>query len=281
MDRKSEMNARAWDRIADSYFDEISSPFRHPEVISPLLGFLDSLPDKHRMAVADLGCGIGNLLPFLADRFGSVTAVDFSTRMLRRARQNCGRENIRFVRRSMLDLSCFKDQFDVAIVVNSVLSPQLDEVDRILASIAATLKPSGTLVGVFPSMESVLHEAVCVIEQERGRGYPEQQAIRRARRILGPNRYDFLLGVFTDGADRQKFYYSFELRKRLQSAGFRKIQLGKLLYREEPRTWDWLVRATAGARVHSGRSSEYLDKHPSAGTYKRGAHPEVPLTALS
>ena len=35
-----------------------------------------------------------------------------------------------------------------------------------------------------------------------------------------PRRYDFISGVYTEGADRQKFFYSFELRRRLRSAKF-------------------------------------------------------------
>ena len=76
-------------------------------------------------------------------------------------------------------------------------------------------------------------------------------------RLIGPRRYDFVSGLFTEGADRQKFYYSFELRRRLQAAGFKNIQFGKVLYpwtedhawfnfSGEPRMWDWFVRATVG-----------------------------------
>lgn len=245
------MDARSWDRIADSYFDEISSPFEHPRIVNPLLDYLDALPGRERMTVADLGCGIGNLLPFLCERFREVVAVDFSAKMLRRARRNCAHKNVRFVRRSILDLSCFADRFDVVVSVNSVLSPRLDEVDRALASMASTLKPGGTLAGIFPSMESVLYESVLAVENQRDRGVPQEQAIRRARR-MAPGRYDFVLGLFTDGDDRQKFYYSFELRKRLQRAGFRGAQFGKVLYPAatgQPRTWDWFVRANAAKRT--------------------------------
>jgi len=248
------MDASAWNRIADRYFEEISSPFEGERVVNPLLDFLDALPGRERMRVADLGCGIGNLLPFLSDRFAEVVAVDFSSKMLQNARRRCSRHNVSFYQRNLTDLAAFKESFDVIVSVNSVLSPQLDKIDGMFDEMAGTLKAGGILAGVFPSMESVLYEGLLVVERERERAASEQKALRRARRIVSPGQYDFLLGIYRDGDDWQKFYYSFELRKRLQRAGFKGIQLGKVLYpwqadgaeafSSEPKTWDWFVRAT-------------------------------------
>ena len=82
------MDAQSWDQLSTTYFDQISSPFEQ-EVVNPLLSFLDGLPDRDKLTVGDLGCGIGNLLPFLSERFHRVVAVDFSNGMLRRARLRC------------------------------------------------------------------------------------------------------------------------------------------------------------------------------------------------
>ena len=248
------MNAQTWDQLATTYFEEISSPFEQ-EVVNPLLAFLDALPGREELAVADMGCGIGNLLPFLAQRFRTVAAIDFSSGMLRQSRARCPQENVAFHRRSLANLAPFRGQFDVAVAVNSVLSPSLSEIDRILHQIASTLKPGGTFAGIFPSMESVLYEGVLMLEKEREEAETEELARKRVNRRIGPRRYDFISGVYTEGADRQKFFYSFELRRRLQSAGFRNIQFGKVLYpwsedhawfnfSGEPRMWDWFVRAS-------------------------------------
>jgi SAM-dependent methyltransferase len=248
------MDARAWDRIAEVYFEEISTPFQ-AEVKNPLLDYLDALPDRQKMTVADLGCGIGNLLPFLADRFKKVVAVDFSPKMLRAAQLNCPHHNIQFCRQSLTDLSVFSGQFDLAVTVNSVLAPNLDTVDQILREMAASLKPGGILAGIFPSMESVLYEGVLILDREREQSENEEEALKRAQRKVRRNRYNFIAGFYTEGDDRQKFYYSFELRRRLQKAGFKGIQLGKVLYpwyaedgdeafAGEPKMWDWFVRAT-------------------------------------
>ena len=48
-----------------------------------------------------LGCGIGNLLPFLAGRFRKVAAVELSSGMPRQARARCPRENLDFYRRAL------------------------------------------------------------------------------------------------------------------------------------------------------------------------------------
>src|SRR5215467_1345798 len=124
------MDAQSWDQLSTTYFDQISSPFEQ-EVVNPLLSFLDGLPDRDKLTVGDLGCGIGNLLPFLSERFHRVVAVDFSNGMLRRARLRCSTDNVVFYRRSLANLSHFRGQLDVAVAVNSVLSPKLSEVDQI------------------------------------------------------------------------------------------------------------------------------------------------------
>ena len=246
------MDAQAWDRIAGSYFEQINTPFQ-AEVINPLLDYLDGLPGREKLTVADLGCGIGNLLPFLAERFQRVVAVDFSPKMLCAAQENCTHENVQFCRQSLTDLSVFQEQFDVAVTVNSVLAPSLDVVDQTLREMAATLKPGGMLAGIFPSMESVLYEGGLILDRERERTGNEEQALRRAQRKAKRSCYDFIAGLYTEGEDRQKFYYSFELRRRLQKAGFRGLQFGKVLYpwheedgdvlfSSEPRLWDWFVR---------------------------------------
>lgn len=251
------MDAQAWDQLADVYFEEISTPFQ-AEVKNPLLDYLNALPGREAMTVADLGCGIGNLLPFLSDRFKRVVAVDFSSKMLRSAQLNCPQGNIEFCRQSLTDLSVFRGQFDLAVTVNSVLAPSLGTVDQILREIAASLKPAGLLAGIFPSMESVLYESILILDRERQQSRNEEEALRRTQRKVRRSRYDFIAGFYTEGENRQKFYYSFELRRRLQKAGFRGIQFGKVLYpwyeedgseafEGEPKLWDWFVRAAAPA----------------------------------
>src|SRR5947209_1137685 len=95
--------ASAWSRAAKSYEEDFIDPYRS-EVRSPLAMALTKLADgRHKMA-ADLGCGIGPLLPALSKHFQHVYAVDFAEGMLKRAREKCAAlSNIEFVERPLTD----------------------------------------------------------------------------------------------------------------------------------------------------------------------------------
>src|SRR5262249_45005979 len=109
-----------WSRAAKSYEEDFVDPYG-PKVRSPLVKTLRRLADPANKTVADLGCGIGPLLPFLAEHFRHVFAVDFAEGMLERARQRCqGLTNIEFLARPLTDLSPLVGQIDVAVAVNSL-----------------------------------------------------------------------------------------------------------------------------------------------------------------
>src|SRR4051812_26721102 len=94
-----------WSRAATNYEQEYIDPYR-PEVRSPLLKAFQRLKESPQKVAADLGCGIGPLLPVLAERFRKVFAVDFAEGMLGRARERClGLANIEFLQRRLTDLS--------------------------------------------------------------------------------------------------------------------------------------------------------------------------------
>ncbi len=246
------MNSQAWDLISKNYFSEIVSPFQEG-VINPLFKNLEKYPGKGSKTAADLGCGIGNLLPFLCPRFKKVWAVDFSKGMLRKARQKANFKNVNYLKRSMLNLEYLKGKLDVAVAVNSVLAPSSIEIDQMLEQIRATLKPGGCFMGVFPSMESILYHGTLLFDQELERGQGELKATQNAKRRLERTKYDFVSGLYTESGQTQKLYYGFELRKRLKRAGFSNVRLGKVLYpwdtvgdfedfSGEPMMWDWFVR---------------------------------------
>ena len=110
------MDAQAWDRIAGDYLGHIVSPFDRG-ISNPLFDQLLAIRCAHRKTVADLGCGVGMLLPFLSKRFRKVAAIDFSAGMLRRARRKVRATNVSFRRADMTDLSRFRERFHVTAVL--------------------------------------------------------------------------------------------------------------------------------------------------------------------
>jgi SAM-dependent methyltransferase len=253
------MAARDWDRIAADYFGEIVSPF-HAGVPRVLVRALDAVPDARRKTVADLGCGMGLLLPALAARFRRVLAIDFSPAMLARARAACRQPHVCVERADLADLSAFAGRLDVAVTVNAVLTPDPDRIDRIFGELRRVLRARGLLLGVFPAMEPILYQGYLIHERERRSHAPERARLRTSR-ILERGRYDFVHGTYREEKRAQKFFYAFELRHRLRRAGFRRLRLGRVTYPwgdavsgyesfpGEPPMWDWLVRAEASAAV--------------------------------
>jgi SAM-dependent methyltransferase len=247
------MVAHDWDRIASDYFTEVVSPFEEG-VPRRLLRVLDELAEPERKIAADLGCGIGTLLPTLATRFHRVLGIDFSPLMLARARAACRARHVSLHRADLAELGRFRQRLDVAVTVNAVLTPDSERLDRIFAGLRGVLRADGELVGIFPAMEAVLYQGFLIHERERQRVDPAQ-ARRRTSRLLERASYDFVHGTYSEGAHVQKFFYAFELRARLRRAGFTRVRLGRLTYPwrsgvgryetfpGEPPMWDWLVRA--------------------------------------
>ena len=246
------MRARDWDRVAADYFGEVVSPLA-AGIPRALARALDAIAEPERKTVVDLGCGIGTLLPPLAARFGRVVGVDFSAAMLARARRTCRARNVAFRRADLAELRALHGTVDVALTVNSVLTPDAERLDRVFAELAAVLRPGGVLLGIFPSMEAILYSGFLIHERARRR-----TSAARARAlttiVLERAKYDFVHGTYREAARAQKFFYAFELAYRLRRAGFRRVRIGKVFYPwdavggyerfpGEPPMWDWLVRA--------------------------------------
>ncbi len=240
--------------MAADYFEAVVSPLRDG-VPAPLLRVLDAIPRARTLVAGDLGCGTGTLLPALAERFRRVEAIDFSPAMLTRARARCRQRHVRLHRADLADLRKFHGRLDVAVAVNSVLTPDADRLDRIFAELARVLRPGGTLVALFPPMEAILYQGFLIHERERRQN--PAGARTRTSRILERAKYDFVHGTYSEGDGAQKFFYDFELRHRLRRAGFRRIRIGRVPYAwgdavggyesfpGEPPMWDWLVQAGA------------------------------------
>ncbi|MFH1637185.1 MAG: class I SAM-dependent methyltransferase [Candidatus Woesearchaeota archaeon] len=240
------MQPKEWDRIAPRYFDVLDSPFAEG-VTNPVYKFLRQIKGKRQMTAIDLGCGIGNFLPYLARRFKRVIAVDFSPKMLELAKGNCSRfKNIEFVEQDISNMKQFHDAADVAVAVNSIIMPSLEANNKAFQEAFNVLKSPGYFLGVFPSINSDLYRAMLTFEREFEETGNEKQAIRNTHLIIGSRDYDFLTGHY-ENEGKQKHFYKFEVEYKLKRLGFKNVKYEKVLYpwsmaperfEGQPKLWD-------------------------------------------
>jgi SAM-dependent methyltransferase len=251
---------RQWSRAAARYDDLFLDPFR-PGVENPLLDAIQAVPDPASKTVADLGCGTGPLLPHLVGRFGRIVALDFAPAMITKARKRLEAANpgqdVTFLVRKMADLDDLAGTLDVAIAVNSIVMPDVREIDRTLRAIRASLKPGGVFLGILPAMDAIHYHTMLLNDEALDRGLDVEDAERHAAFQGEHHFYEFAFGRFAFQGLRQKFWQPFEAEHRLAKAGFSQIELTKVLYpwdetitggptfADYPRSWDWSFRAIA------------------------------------
>ncbi len=244
-----------WSKAAQSYETDFIDPYR-ADVSNPLPEALQALAGP-RKSVADLGCGIGPLLPSLAELFGVVYAVDFAEGMLERARARCaGLKNVTFLQRSLTDLSSLAGKLDVAVAVNSLVLPEIPDLEKALNQIHATLRPGGHLLAILPAMDAVHYYTMLLLDRALAAGLPLAAARQNAAEHGEHALYDFAFGQFRYQGLEQHFWQPFEVRHRLRRAGFRKLRLARVLLsweqfacghdlQKQPPPWDWFVQAQA------------------------------------
>jgi SAM-dependent methyltransferase len=249
---------RSWSRHASRYDELFLDPYG-PGVQNPLWEALAAVPGAARKTVADLGCGTGPLLPYLAQRFERVIALDFAPRMLDLAADRLGPETaprVTFLERPMHQLDDLAGRLDVAIAVNSLVMPDVRVVDCTLKSIRAALRPGGLFLGIVPSIDAICYHLMLLTEHALDQGYLPREAQRLAALHAERRHYDFAFGQFRYRGLHQKFWRPFEIEYRLSKAGFASISLAKVLYPWDenlaggdtlaghPPSWDWFFQAS-------------------------------------
>jgi len=247
------MNERQWDSCAKEYHDLIISPFQK-NARNPIYTDIKKIKNKGRKVLIDLGCGRGDLLPFVKG-FKKIYAIDFSKKMLDFARKRHNSRNVKFIKYDARKLSKLNINADLVIAANSILHPDITDVKKTFSEVYKCLKSKGRFIGVFPSMDSVLHNSMLVFEKEYEKYGNEKRALRNARRKSETNKYVKTIGIYDDDGERQKFYYEVELLRRFRDAGFKQIKIKKVIYpwgkesgdyddfHGEPEMWDWYVNA--------------------------------------
>lgn len=111
---------------------------------------LNQMGLKPGMTVADVGTGIGYMLPFLSKRVGPeghVVAEDIQDDFLAMARQTADNQNltnVSFVKGTTTDPNLPPDGVDIVLVVDAY--HHFDYPEKMLAAIYKSLRPDGRLV---------------------------------------------------------------------------------------------------------------------------------------
>lgn len=246
-----------WNQAAGSYEEDFIDPYRSQQD-NPLLTRLQNFGSAGARVVADLGCGIGPLLPFLASHFAVVYAVDFAPRMLDRARQRCGNlTNIQFLQQPLTDLTPLHGQLDVAVSVNSLIMPDVRQLEKSLQEIRTCLRPGGKLLAILPAMDAIHYCTMLLLDWALESGKPLDVARKNAAHHGEHELYDFAFGQFHYKGLEQHFWQPFEIPYRLRRAGFQRIRKTKFPLSWDqhacgkefasrpdlPPPWDWLVQA--------------------------------------
>jgi SAM-dependent methyltransferase len=243
-----------WSKAAAIYEREFIDPYRDA-VRSPLHKVLERIANRANKTVADLGCGLGPLLPFLSARFGRVIAIDFAEGMLARARERCiDVTNVEFQQRSLTDLTALADCLDVAVAINSIVMPDVAEQEKALSQIRCSLRPGGIFLGILPAMDAVHYYTMLLVDRALASGKPLEMARKNAAHHNDHELYDFAFGQFRFQGIEQHFWQPFEIRYRFRRAGFGSVKLKRVwldwkqfscsrdLLRYPP-PWDWFVLA--------------------------------------
>ena len=246
--------AQEWSKAAEIYEREFIDPYREA-VRSPLHTVLNQVLEPAKKTAADLGCGLGPLLPFLAKRFGKVIGIDFAEGMLARARERCaGIENVEFQKRSLTDLESLAGSLDVATAVNSIVMPDVAEQEKVLVQIRRSLRPEGVFMGILPAMDAVHYYTMLLVDRALALGKPIEMARKNAAHNNDHECYDFAFGQFRFQGIEQHFWQPFEIRYRFRRAGFGSVKLRRvwldwkqfscekdLTHYRPP--WDWFFHA--------------------------------------
>jgi SAM-dependent methyltransferase len=242
-----------WSAAAASYETEYIDPYL-PDIRNPLKQTLRRLGDPRGKVVADLGCGIGPLLPLLAEHYRKVFAVDFAPGMLQRAREAAAAHaNVVFIEASLAALE-LPEAVDVAVAVNSLVMPDVRDLDRSLQRIGAVLKPGGYFLGIVPAMDAVHYYTMLLLDRALAAGKPPTVARKNAGHHADHAYFDFAFSQFNYQGLNQHFWQPFEVRYRFRRAGLRLRRLRKLHLswlqfgggaelQRYPAPWDWLFLA--------------------------------------
>jgi len=128
---------RFFDRCAQNWDEEM---IRNDDIIATIL---DNAGVKEHMDVLDVACGTGVLFgDYLKRNVSSVTGIDISPEMIKRARRNFPDENIALICDD-IETAKIDRSFDVVMVYNAF--PHFPDAEALIKKLSQLTKPGGKL----------------------------------------------------------------------------------------------------------------------------------------
>lgn len=246
------MDERYWDQLAPSYRAQV-----HNSLLADRDGVIERWLDEFaapRKAAVDFGCGVGNYLAALSNRFKLIHALDHSARLLDQAR--AAHRDLNNIMYRKADLS--KPLRDwkrphVGICMNVLIAPDHELRSAMVKTMHQALAPGGHLLAVVPALESALYTDVRLVEWSMRDGMTHARALRDGLRgepgVIGP----LASGVIDRGGVPTKHYLCEEAVLMLRQGGFEVEVADKVEFAwsaefidpprwlRDPYPWHWLL----------------------------------------
>jgi len=232
------VNRKRWATLAEVFEDQVSDV-----TASETDGLLSEAVTRatvglRKARLVDLGCGIGTFVAKFGRLFHRVIAVDYSSDMLRRAKDIC--RHVQRVTWLCADIPKVVLEIgataDLTVCLNVITSASAARRRALWDGVAAVTKPGGAAIVVVPALESAEFVA-------RRTGKPLYR-----RRTHTTDR-----GLLIRAGCVQKFYLESEVVDLLGNRGFERVNVQRLGYpwaeegvsnhrnRGERMPWDWLA----------------------------------------
>ena len=198
------MNREKWNRLAGRFKSAVCdiTATDQNRVLHRLVQ--KSLHRRSQPVLVELGCGIGTFISKFGPQFGEVCGVDYSPRMLGKAKSRCAfLPHARWLCSSVERAPRLLGRVaDLTSCLNVITSPTASRREAQWASVAATTKTGGFALIVVPSVES--EQMVATL------GQPGQ---------VGETPVESRSGLTYRGKTLQKFYSRPELNETIERHG--------------------------------------------------------------
>lgn len=244
-------DALHWNSIADNYDREIFNVFKSDKK-RKLKKYVMKYANKKNTAI-DFGCGVGKALPLLSPLFKEIIGIDVSKKCIAIAKSS-PYKNVSFKEADLAAKKINVPTVDFAFCCNVAMSDDINRNHRIINNVLSALNKGGVAVFVLPSMESVTHSAMSLINwyQKEGVGMSEIPS-DEFNHFISRTPKQVHEGIVNIDNVPTKHYLFTELYAMFNTGNFSMQLLDRLEYgwdtefespphwMQAPYPWDWVV----------------------------------------